>query len=70
MSARYLILLLVLCIPPTALADVILYDHFDDGVLDPAWEVVFNENVCGWTYSEELSNLHVTEICHDGAALD
>ena len=66
MSARYLIPLLILYIPLTALAEVIVYDHFDDGVLDPAWEVIFNEFACGWTYVEGQSNLHVTEICHDG----
>ena len=70
MSARCLIPLLVLCVPAAALAEVIVYDHFDDGVLDPAWEVTLNEFACDWTYAEQGSDLHVTEICHDGSALD
>jgi hypothetical protein len=70
MSHHYLILLLALCIPATAYAETIVYDHFGDGVLDPAWEVTFNEFACGWTYAEEVSDLHVTEICHDGTAGD
>lgn len=70
MSARYLVPLLVLCIALNAAAEVVVYDHFDDGVLDPAWEVVFNEFACGWTHAEEASELNVSEICHDGSALD
>jgi hypothetical protein len=70
MFARYLVLLLVGCMHLNAIAEVVVDDHFDDGVLDPAWDVVFNEFACGWTHAEEASELHVSEICHDGSALD
>ncbi len=42
-----------------ALGDV--YDHFDDGVLDPAWEVTF-EDTEGWTYTESGTHLTATDI--------
>lgn len=63
-----LVPLLVLCLRATSFASAVVYDHFADGELDPAWEVVFNEYACGWTYEESWSDLHVTEICHDGPA--
>jgi len=40
---------------------VSLVDHFDDGILDPAWTVNF-ENASGWTYSESGTLLTVTDI--------
>ncbi|MCE5339523.1 MAG: LamG domain-containing protein [Planctomycetaceae bacterium] len=36
-------------------------DHFDDGVLDPAWNITYN-NASGWTYTESGTNLTVTGI--------
>ena len=50
MSIRYLIPLLVLFVSDAASADTIVYDHFDDGIPDPAWEVTFNDLAYGWTY--------------------
>jgi hypothetical protein len=43
-----------------ASADII-YDDFDDGVLDAAWNISFN-NVSDWTYVETGSELVVTDI--------
>jgi hypothetical protein len=43
-----------------ACADLI-YDDFDDGILDSAWEVSF-DNVSSWTYVETGSALVVTDI--------
>jgi hypothetical protein len=43
-----------------ACADLI-YDDFDDGILDPAWEVSF-DNVSSWTSAETGSELVVTDI--------
>jgi hypothetical protein len=42
-------------------ATVILEDHFNNGVLDPAWSVSL-VNASGWTYSESGTNLTVTNI--------
>jgi hypothetical protein len=36
-------------------------DHFDNGVLDPEWNITFN-NASGWTYTESNTNLTVTDI--------
>jgi hypothetical protein len=44
---------------------VVVYDHFDDGVLDPAWSVTF-DNATGWSYIESGSILSVTEIAPVG----
>jgi hypothetical protein len=38
-----------------------VYDHFDDGQFDPAWDVVFG-NATGWTYTESGTNLEVWAI--------
>jgi hypothetical protein len=46
---------------PGVRADVLVNDHFDDGVLDPTWQVVF-EYAYGWTYEESGTNLTVTDI--------
>jgi len=45
-------------------AGVIFSDDFDDGVLDSAWNVSFN-NVISWTYTEAGTTLTVTEITMD-----
>lgn len=39
----------------------ILFDHFDNGTLDPAWDVSLS-NATGWTYSESGTTLTVTDI--------
>ena len=70
MSLRYILSMLILLSACTASADLILHDHFDDGVLDPAWVVEFGEHACGWTAVEEGSSLTVSEICHDGPTLE
>ncbi len=46
---------------PILQAAIVLEDHFDDGVLDPAWNVTF-EQATGWTYEESGTNLTVTDI--------
>lgn len=43
-----------------------VYDHFNDGVLDSAWQVSF-ENTTGWTYQESGTNLTVTNIAGSGS---
>ncbi|MHC4122800.1 MAG: hypothetical protein ACYSSI_04440 [Planctomycetota bacterium] len=43
-----------------------IYDHFDDGVLDTAWNVTF-ENTTEWTYSESGTDLNVTDVGDVGA---
>lgn len=43
-----------------ACADII-YDDFDDGVLDHAWNISF-DNASNWTYAESGSELVVTNI--------
>ncbi len=53
------VILIVACANNT-LADSV-FDHFDDGVLDPAWNITF-ENVSGWTYSESGTQLNVTDM--------
>lgn len=42
----------------------IIYDDFDDGVLDSAWNVSF-ENATGWSYVESGTTLSVTDISID-----
>ena len=52
----------ILAIPALCFsADVVVYDHFDDGVLDPAWDITFT-NATGWTYQEAGTELTVTDI--------
>ncbi|MHC4739426.1 MAG: LamG domain-containing protein [Planctomycetota bacterium] len=48
----------------STVADV--YDHFDDGVLDAAWNVTF-DNSTDWTYSESGTHLTVTDVGDVGA---
>lgn len=42
-------------------ATTTIYDHFNDGVLDPAWAVGFDLST-GWSYNESGTNLTVTDI--------
>ena len=44
-----------------ATADVIIHDDFDDGTLDPAWQI-FLEHASGWAYEESGTNLIVSDI--------
>jgi hypothetical protein len=44
-----------------AAAPTEINDHFDDGVLDPAWKTTYN-NASGWTCSESGTNFTVTDI--------
>lgn len=49
---------------PNAPAEtIILSDHFDDGALDPAWQITF-ENASDWTYGEIGTNLVANDIEH------
>lgn len=66
MLGRWFVAVLVVLLPGVPLANVIFEDHFDDGVLDPAWELVFSQHACGWTYLETGTDLHVTDVCHNG----
>ncbi len=47
-----------------AVAETVVYDHFDDAVLNPAWEITF-EDASGWTYELASSNLNVTDIAEE-----
>lgn len=65
----HLIVVLLFCTFSNVCESAIIYDHFDDGVLDPAWNVSF-DNVTGWTYTEADSKLTVTNITMDPAIED
>lgn len=53
--------LLALC--AVASADlVVVHDQFNDGILDPAWNVEFSAPATGCTYTEDDSMLVVTDI--------
>lgn len=74
-SSQAIVALLVMALAAAATTGfgAEIHDDFNDGVLDPAWTVQFN-NANGWTYSEAGTNLTVTEIAatvmsHDGMAL-
>jgi hypothetical protein len=41
---------------------VLVYDHFDDGHLDPSWNVVTGWFASGWSYFEDGTSLTVTDI--------
>lgn len=59
-----LALILVSCLHISVLraqADVVVYDHFDNGVLDPAWSISLQDST-GWTYIESGTSLDVTDI--------
>lgn len=45
----------------TCQASAMVFDDFNDGLLDPAWNVVF-DNATGWTYQESGTKLNVTAI--------
>ena len=47
----------------------VIHDHFDDGVLDPAWNTTFT-NVIDWTYTESDSKLIATDITMDPSVTD
>jgi hypothetical protein len=47
------------------LLPVVVYDHFNDSVLDPAWSVGFH-NATGWSYIESGTTLSVTDIAPTG----
>jgi hypothetical protein len=49
----------ILCLAQGASAAV--YDHFDNGQLDPAWQATYY-NATGWTYNESGTKLNVTAI--------
>ena len=59
---KALILIVMVFCTGGAVADTVS-DHFDDGVLDPNWNVTF-ENVSGWTYSESGTQLNVTDMTY------
>jgi hypothetical protein len=51
-----------------ASATLVFRDDFDDGVLDPAWTIVF-DGATSWTYDEsatEPSSLTVTDVAGAG----
>jgi hypothetical protein len=54
------LLLVALMISP-AKALVVINDHFNDGILDPAWNITL-QNANGWTYEESGTQLNVTNI--------
>ncbi len=56
----FCMLLLLLSLP--AQAAMIVNDHFDDGVLAPAWNATPRDNAKAWTYQESGTNLTVTDI--------
>ena len=58
------IILTVFVLTVNVSAGVIFSDDFDDGVLDNAWNVSF-DNVTGWTYTESGTELTVTDITMD-----
>ncbi len=41
--------------------DLVIYDDFDDGALDPSWTVTFTD-ASGWTATELASRFEVTEV--------
>jgi sugar lactone lactonase YvrE len=56
-----LLLVMLALLSTSAQAEVVLYDHFNDGALDPAWVISFN-NATGWSFMESGSRLNVTDI--------
>ena len=42
--------------------ETVLYDHFDDGSLDPDWNISFADGAIGWTYTESGTDFSVTDI--------
>jgi len=41
--------------------NTVISDHFDDGILDPAWSISITQ-ATGWSYTEIGTNLNVTDI--------
>jgi hypothetical protein len=62
---HFLIVLALLCLlvwsNQAFAAKIEVYDHFDNGSLDPAWNVTWH-NASSWTYTESGTNLTVTDI--------
>ncbi len=42
-------------------ASAMVFDHFNNGQLDPAWNVTF-QNATGWSYAESGTNITVHDI--------
>lgn len=65
MRTRAQIAIIVMCVSiaaATSFGEVVVFDHFDDGVLDPAWVIDFDINASGWTNSESGTLFSVTDI--------
>ncbi len=56
---KVMVLIIVLAQVSNVFASI--YDHFDDGQIDPAWDVVLS-NASGWSYAESGTNLSVFDI--------
>lgn len=59
------IAIIVMCVSTvaaTSFGEVVVFDDFDDGVLDPAWVVDFDINASGWTSFESGTLFSVTDI--------
>ncbi len=59
------IAIIVMCVSTvaaTSLGEVVVFDDFDDGVLDPSWVVDFDTNASGWTSFESGTLFSVTDI--------
>jgi hypothetical protein len=46
--------------------NIVINDHFNDGTLDPAWAINFTQ-VTGWNYTENGTNLNVTDMATTGS---
>jgi hypothetical protein len=57
-------ILVVSCLffPTFAVAGVVVFDGFDNGQLDSAWQIGYREYANGWSYAEAGTNLTVTEV--------
>ena len=55
-------LLTFLVLAATSDAYEVINDDFDDGVLDPFWQIQFANNTDRWTFKEAGSHLTVTDI--------
>jgi len=64
---KHLVLLIlclgIICFESHA-ASIVINDHFNDEMLDPAWSVSF-QNSTGWMYSESGTNITATDIYPD-----
>lgn len=61
---RAMILVMVSCLffPAFTVAGVVVFDDFDNGELDSAWQIGYREYANGWSYAEAGTNLTVTEV--------